>query len=162
MRKSIALAVLFTLASIILILNASGRTSAKNSLGEDSNGFRTKTLAFKTEFVSGGAAQQKSSQQTPTPVGAGASTNAPYKRICKGETIPDGWVITALLADSTNCPGTESDREYSIKDLSSFPVNSGQLVCKNSRVPKGWRVIRRYSVSRECPNVGSMVILRRR
>src|SRR5215213_273955 len=123
MRKAIAFTILLALAIITPILNTSGRTSASSS-------------AVATEFVSGGAALQ---QQTPSPVGAGASMNAPYKRICKGETIPDGWVITALLADSTNCPGTEPNREYSIKDMSSFPVNSGQLICKNSKVPKGWK-----------------------
>jgi hypothetical protein len=146
MRKAIAFTILLALAIIAPILNTSGHTSASSS-----------TIA--TEFVFDGHALQ---QQTPAPVGAGSSVNAPYKRICKGETIPDGWVITALLADSTNCPGTESYREYSIKDMSSFPVNSGQLICKNSKVPKGWRVVRKYSISKECPNVGSMVILRRR
>jgi hypothetical protein len=146
MRKAIAFTILLALAIITPILSTSGHTSASFS-------------AVATEFVSGSDALQ---QQTPSPVGAGGSMNAPYKRICKGETIPDGWVITALLADSTDCPGTEPNRVYIIKDISSFPVNSGQLICKNSPTPKGWRVIRRYSISKECPNVGSMVILRRR
>lgn len=97
-----------------------------------------------------------------TQVSDGGSASSMYKRICKGDTIPTGWVITALWANSTNCPGTESYREYTIKDVSSFPVYSGQLVCQNSPVPKRWKVIDKRSIGTECPEVGSMVILRTR